>query len=196
MLPRSLENGFDLTHVPITERSLQRMVTTGSVGDLFEREADEVAEKVMRMAAPAAIGAQEPAIQRKCAACEDEDKQSIQTKRTASAQSDTRLDTGAAVHTATHGGMPLSNDVRSYVEPRFGHDFSQVRVHADAEAADAARALQARAYTFGRDIVFGAGEYAPSTAEGKRLLSHELTHVIQQTGGAPRRITSGAMNSN
>jgi hypothetical protein len=73
--------------------------------------------------------------------------------------------------------------VLSYFEPRFGQDFSQVRVHADAGAAVAARAVQARAYTFGRDIVFGAGEYAPATTEGKRLLAHELTHVTQQQQG-------------
>ncbi len=70
------------------------------------------------------------------------------------------------------------------MEPRFGHDFSSVRVHNDAEAAGAARALNARAYTIGDDIVFGLGEYAPATAEGERLLARELTHVVQQADGA------------
>jgi len=72
------------------------------------------------------------------------------------------------------------------MEPRFGHDFSQVRVHADGEAANAARAVQARAYTIGRDIVFGDRQYQPTTRDGKRLLAHELTHVVQQRYGAPR----------
>ena len=74
----------------------------------------------------------------------------------------------------------MPREARSYFEPRFGHDFSQVRVHADAEATSAARAVQARAYTFGRNIVFGDGEYAPETPAGRRLLAHELTHVVQQ----------------
>jgi outer membrane protein OmpA-like peptidoglycan-associated protein len=70
------------------------------------------------------------------------------------------------------------------MEPRFGHDFSQVRVHADARAADSARALNALAYTVGQDTVFGAGRYAPGTAEGRRLLAHELAHVLQQAEGS------------
>ena len=82
------------------------------------------------------------------------------------------------------GGTALPNEVRAYFEPRFGRDFSQVRVHADGVAAVGAQAVQARAFTFGRDIVFGADEYSPATAEGKRLVAHELTHVVQQ-GAAP-----------
>jgi Domain of unknown function (DUF4157) len=66
------------------------------------------------------------------------------------------------------------------MEPRFGHDFSKVRVHTDAEAAESAQAVNALAYTVGRDVVFGAGQYAPQTSEGRRLLAHELTHVVQQ----------------
>ena len=80
------------------------------------------------------------------------------------------------------GGHPLDPTTRALMEPRLGHDFSRVRVHADGEAATAARAVQARAYTIGRDIVFGSGEYRPATVEGRRLLAHELTHVVQQRG--------------
>jgi hypothetical protein len=69
------------------------------------------------------------------------------------------------------------------MEPRFGHDFSQVRMHTDARAADSSRAVGAHAYTVGRDVVFGAGQYAPRTMTGRRLLAHELTHVVQQLGG-------------
>jgi hypothetical protein len=71
------------------------------------------------------------------------------------------------------------------MEQRFGHDFSRVRVHADGNSATAARALNARAYTVGRDIAFGIGQYAPSTRKGKRLVAHELAHVVQQ-GESPR----------
>ncbi|HEX5732115.1 MAG TPA: DUF4157 domain-containing protein [Blastocatellia bacterium] len=80
------------------------------------------------------------------------------------------------------GGQPLTDSVRGFFESRFGYDFSQVHVHSDARAADSARSVNALAYTTGQDIVFGAGRYAPQTGEGKRLLAHELTHVIQQTG--------------
>lgn len=77
-------------------------------------------------------------------------------------------------------GQPLDEGVRTFMEPRFGHDFSRVRVHADAKAAESARAVNALAYTVGPDIVFGAGQYAPRLGEGQRLLAHELTHVVQQ----------------
>lgn len=78
-------------------------------------------------------------------------------------------------------GQPLGSDVREFIEPRFGHDLSRVRVHTDAKAAQSARAVNSRAYTVGNNIVFGAGQFAPSTQEGKRLLAHELTHVVQQS---------------
>jgi hypothetical protein len=77
-------------------------------------------------------------------------------------------------------GHSLDHAVRAFAEPRFGRDFSQVRVHTDAAAAESARTLGARAYTVGRDIVFGRGEYAPHSAAGQRLLAHELGHVVQQ----------------
>ena len=81
-------------------------------------------------------------------------------------------------------GRQLDRPTRSFFESRFGYDFGQVRVHADAKAAESARSVHALAYTVGRDVVFGAGQYAPDTTAGRRLLAHELTHVIQQ-GGRP-----------
>lgn len=77
-------------------------------------------------------------------------------------------------------GQTLDAATRAFFEPRFGHDFSRVRVHADPEAASAARSVFAKAYTVGSHIAFGSGEYTPATVEGKRLLAHELTHVVQQ----------------
>ncbi len=79
-------------------------------------------------------------------------------------------------------GQPLDARTRAFMEPHFGHDFSQVRVHTDAKAAESARAVNALAYTVGRDVVFGAGRYEPGTSEGRRLMAHELTHVVQQAG--------------
>jgi hypothetical protein len=78
-------------------------------------------------------------------------------------------------------GESLDSTSRSVMEPRFGHDFSRVRVHADSRAAAAARKENAEAYTFGQHVVFGAGKYKPHTPDGQRLLAHELTHVVQQT---------------
>ncbi len=77
-------------------------------------------------------------------------------------------------------GQPLDAGTRAFMEPRFGHDFSGVRVHTDAKAAESARSVNALAYTVGRNIVFGTGQYEPGTGEGRRLLAHELTHVVQQ----------------
>lgn len=79
-------------------------------------------------------------------------------------------------------GLPLDPEVRSVMEPRFGCDFGRVRVHTDARAADAAQAINARAYTLGNHLVFAPGQYAPRTEGGKRLLAHELAHTIQQAG--------------
>jgi hypothetical protein len=85
------------------------------------------------------------------------------------------------------GGHSLPESVRSYFEPRFGHDFSKVRVHYDDKAAESAQAVNAKAFTVGQDIVFGEREYAPETDNGQQLLAHELTHFLQQRAdsGAP-----------
>ena len=84
-------------------------------------------------------------------------------------------------------GHALDDSARGFMEPRFGRNFGGVRVHTDAEAAESARQLRARAYTHGDHIVFGAGEYAPGTDAGRRLLAHELAHVVQQDGGVIHR---------
>ena len=85
-------------------------------------------------------------------------------------------------------GKPLPEATRNDLEPRLGHDFRNVRVHAGPQAASLARGLQARAFTVGRDIFFGAGEFAPGSRQGRHLLAHELTHTAQQ-GASPRRPT-------
>jgi len=87
------------------------------------------------------------------------------------------------------GGTPLPNQIRALFEPRFGCDFSHVRVHTDLQAAKTAQALNAAAFTVGRDVMFGAGQYAPETSEGRRLLAHELTHVVQQRPESGQPIT-------
>ena len=165
-------------------------------GDSYEREADRVAEQVMRTPDPhgrpgPALSVQRyaPAVQRKCAACEEEEQEEM----SASAARVQRKEAGCAPLVAAEvdeqinsvrggGGEPLPESVRAFFEPRFGHDFSRVRVHSDGRAAAAARSVNALAFTVGQDIVFGAGQYAPQTAPGQKLLAHELTHAAQQAG--------------
>jgi hypothetical protein len=81
-------------------------------------------------------------------------------------------------------GQPLDAATRAFFEPKFGHDLSHVRVHTDRRAEQSARAVDAWAYTVGRNVVFGAGKYAPRTNDGRHLIAHELTHVMQQGGRA------------
>ncbi|HEX3151310.1 MAG TPA: DUF4157 domain-containing protein, partial [Gemmataceae bacterium] len=83
-------------------------------------------------------------------------------------------------------GQPLDVETREFMEPRFGHNFSHVRVHTDAKAMASAQAVNALAYTVGGNVVFGGGQYAPETTQGKRLLAHELTHVVQQSDSGVR----------
>jgi hypothetical protein len=78
------------------------------------------------------------------------------------------------------GGQPLPASERAFFEPRFGHDFGKVRVHTGAQAAESAKAVNAQAFTTGPHVVFGLGKYAPGTTSGRKLLAHELTHVMQQ----------------
>ncbi|MGH9944724.1 MAG: DUF4157 domain-containing protein [Pyrinomonadaceae bacterium] len=91
-------------------------------------------------------------------------------------------------------GAPLDRATRARMESRFGHDFGRVRVHSDERATESARAVRARAYTVGRDIVFGGGQYAPYTATGQRLLAHEMSHILQQRGTKSDAPTASALH--
>ncbi len=145
-------------------------------------------------------------MQRKCACgthttgggeCEECSKQTLQ-RAARNSGPDTRNSDGvpSIVHEVLRSsGQPLDMATRAFMEPRFGHDFSQVRLHTDARAADSAQAVNALAYTVGPDVVFGTDRYAPQTTEGRSLLTHELTHVIQQqegrAGGVQTQPTEG-----
>jgi hypothetical protein len=93
----------------------------------------------------------------------------------------------ANIHAMNGGGSPLPATTRAFFEPRFGADFSQVRVHTDSRAAATANSIQARAFTVGSNIAFGAGRYAPESPPGRQLLAHELTHVLQQNDNQVQR---------
>lgn len=176
--------------------SVQTKLTVSTPGDQYEQEADRVADQVVRMDGPPrnnqATGfttAAGSVVQRKCAKCEDEE--AIQKKELEGheAGSGYAREAPSIVHEALRSpGQPLDAATRAFMEPRLGHDFSQVRVHADAQAATSARRIGALAFTAGRDIVFGNGQFAPETVAGQKLLAHELTHVIQQEGSASRGV--------
>jgi hypothetical protein len=126
-------------------------------------------------------------LQRKCACgqstasgaeCEECKKKELQRKAAGTAKAETAP---PIVHEVLNSpGQALDHEARNFFEPRFGYDFSKVRVHTDATAAESARAVNAVAYTVGRNVVFASGQYAPDTEPGRALLAHELTHVRQQ----------------
>jgi len=119
-----------------------------------------------------------------CAECKAEREATLQ-RRAANASPASTNGVPPIVHNVLRSpGQPLDTGTRAFMEPRFGHDFSQVRVHTDARAAESARAVNALAYTVGRDVVFGAGQYGWGTSEGRQLMAHELTHIMQQSGAA------------
>jgi hypothetical protein len=115
---------------------------------------------------------------------EEEEEAPLQTKEAAGQTPQVTPAVQAHVEGLRDGGEPLPGTVRAFFEPRFGHDFSRVRVHTDQPAERSARAVNAQAYTTGSHIVFGAGYYSTETLDGRRLLAHELTHVVQQ-GASP-----------
>jgi hypothetical protein len=130
-----------------------------------------------------------------CAECKAEREATLQRRAVnANAAPAGAQGVRSIVHDVLHSpGQPLDAGTRAFMEPRFGHDFSQVRVHTDAKAAESARAVNALAYTVGRNMVFGAGQYAPGTSEGRWLMAHELTHVVQQ--GQASTVDKYMMNS-
>jgi Domain of unknown function (DUF4157) len=218
--------------------AIQPKLTVGAPDDPLEREADHVADHVMRMPEPRSGGVPVTAraaasIRRRCAACsgpievpEDRISGTIQRKCAACAAAEEhgthsdcecddqervqrRMEAAASGHASNGhgqdgsrplgrnasgriralqgGGAPLSRSVRDYFEPRFGYDFSAVRIHTGGSAAESAHELGAQAYTLGQDIVFGAGRFSPDTPAGEHLLAHELAHTVQADGATLRR---------
>jgi hypothetical protein len=169
--------------VALPRIALQRKFAIGAVDDPLEREADHVAEQVMRMPEPVAVTQRSVSrINRKCAACEreEESKPTLQKK----AASGPAFQAPHAVESVlnTGGGQPLTAAQQGFFAPRLGRNLTDVRIHTGPQAGASARAVNALAYTVGRDIVFAEGEWQPHTASGLHLLAHELVHVAQQDG--------------
>ena len=211
---------------------IQAKLRIGQPNDIYEQEAERVADEVMRMPEPGVQRQVEPEeeeeetlqakplanqitplvqVQRQEEPEEEEEEELIQPKPVADQitplvqrqveeeEEEEEEDKLQAKATSGHlsevtpnlesnilslrggGGQPLPESARAHFEPRFGRDFSQVRMHTDTRAAESARAVNARAYTVGQDVVFGAGQYVPGTQTGQRLLAHELAHVVQQS---------------
>ena len=161
--------------------------------DSAEIEADQIADQVMRMplgvreGKPIAnIGGSPSTIHRKCAGCEDEERP-IHRKPLPSGGGISTQSPAHVQHAIGSGGRPLDRDTRTFFEPRFGYDLSSVRVHTDSMVGQSARAIDARAYTLGSNIVFGNGEYRPDSESGRHLLAHELAHTVQQNDHISRR---------
>jgi peptidoglycan hydrolase-like protein with peptidoglycan-binding domain len=165
------------------EAPAQPKLTISEPGDSFEREADRVADQVMRMADPQVRAVPTPpTVQRACAACEEEEKAKLQAKRRSSDAGPPAASAPRIVHEVLRSpGQPLDAATRGFMEPRFGGDFADVRIHIDGKAAESARAVNARAYTVGKNVVFAAGQFMPTAHTGQRLLAHELAHVMQQS---------------
>ncbi|HEV8430459.1 MAG TPA: DUF4157 domain-containing protein [Pyrinomonadaceae bacterium] len=209
---------------------IQAKLQVSTPEDPSEREADRVADTVMRMAQPTVSRQQvqqatdqvekddhivarkskphipvavreddeeeETTVHRVCDECEEEMVQpksfggqlQLSRKTTDATGPTTTPSVSANIHAMKGRGSPLPAATRAFFEPRFGTDFSDIRLHTDKRAADTAKSIKAKAFTVGRDIVFAAGQYAPESGETNRLLAHELTHTIQQRPGS----TSGA----
>jgi hypothetical protein len=167
----------------VESKVIQAKLKIGQPGDKYEQEADHIADQVMRMP-------EETTVQRKsqCTECKEEEEENIQAKSLtdyAGAAEGFNPGLQSRLNSLKGGGQPLPESTRSFFEPRFGRELDRVRVHDNSQAAKITTEINAKAFTTGKDVIFGAGYYSPGTREGKWLLAHELTHVIQQNGSNP-----------
>jgi hypothetical protein len=155
-------------------RLLQAKLRINQPNDKYEQEADRVAEQVLQMKeASCACGGS-------CTHCKDKKKNLVQRKATVSSSQRSADEVNENILSYMGSGQPLDTATLGFMEPRFGHSFRNVSVHADEQAGVAARTIGARAFTLGHNVVFGAGEYEPHSPKGRTLLAHELAHVVQQ----------------
>jgi len=157
------------------EEELLAKPLDGQVTPLVQRQPIEEEEE--ELLAKPLDGQVTPLVQRQPI---EEEEEELMPKGSGSGAFPTSISARAIGFTRS-GGVPLSPALRNFFEPRFGYDFSGVRLHHNDQAGDSAGLLNARAFTMGHDITFGSSEYSPSTVEGRRLIAHELTHVIQQS---------------
>jgi hypothetical protein len=164
------------------EPQVQSTLAIGKPGDPFEQEAERIAEHVIH--APTALAALD---------ADNEAERENKLPRRATDHSHVESAPPIVHEVLRSPGAPLDVGTRAFMEARFGYDFGQVRVHTNAKAAESAQAVSALAYTVGNDVVFGAGQDATATTSGRKLLAHELIHVVQQS--APSRAAVGRLNA-
>lgn len=164
---------------PSRQMLVQPKLELTTPGDSYEREADRMADYVMRkpfsvssISMPSTVVANQPKILR----------------RATGSSSDIAVDsaTESGIHASRGGGQPLPSALRSRMESGFGTDFSGVRLHTGSAAETMSSDLNAKAFTYGNDIYFNRGQYSPDTTAGQHLIAHELTHVVQQSGKVGR----------
>lgn len=173
---------------------IQKKLSVGSAHDSYEVEADRVADKVMKIPEPSPQVTHSGALlQRKCAACEQEEK--LQMKPLIETISPllqrSSLESGGVapnhvesqINSNRGGGNSMDNGTKNFMESRFGTDFSNIKIHTGTEAIQMSRDLNAQAFAVENDIYFNEGKYSPNSNSGKHLLAHELTHTVQQKNG-------------
>jgi len=184
--------------------SVQPKLEVSRPGDVYEREADEMAQLVARRATPASSAAgavqrkvaarrSDASIQRRCPACDEQIRRMPSTDEAGSAAEEVEPQLQAMLQ----GGEPMPSHVQRHFEPHFGTSFDHVRLHRDERADVLAQSLGAEAFTLGSHVAFRKGRYEPESSAGQKLLAHELTHVVQQTGertgaGAPAEDSAAA----
>src|SRR5215204_1625344 len=190
---------------PAVSRQAMVQPVSSHIRPLAQRETDGLGEEEKIVAPtsksriPLAVRDNEeeekPLIQRACTDCEEEKRQDqgesaeMVHRESGAATSTPKVTSSVAanIQAMNGGGSSLPTTTRAFFEPRFGADLSQVRVHTDSRAVATASSIQARAFTVGPNIAFGAGQFAPESREGRQLLAHELTHVLQQNGSHVQR---------
>jgi hypothetical protein len=163
---------------------IQPKLVVGKTTDPAEEEADRVADQVMRMP----DRKESVAVRRDKNSCDCKDPHNtappkVQLKSAHTSESSGVEAPSIVDEVLSSPGEPLGSSARAFFEPRFGRDFSAVRVHNEPRAVESAEIIGAQAYTVGNNLVFGQGRYAPDTVSGQRLLAHELSHSVQQTKG-------------
>jgi hypothetical protein len=166
---------------------VQAKLTVNQPGDIYEQEADAMADRVMHMSSHEPVkpvtGLIGKSLQRKCAHCEEEETKKRRVMRKAEAGNSgmpVSFSFASSLNALKGGGSPLPQGTRSFMENAFSADFSAVKIHTGSKAAEMSKGINAKAFTTGNDIYFKEGLYNPNSIEGKYLLAHELTHVVQQ----------------
>lgn len=167
---------------------LQAKLTVNTPGDIYEQEADAMADRVMLMSsnetAKPVTGLIGKSLQRKCAHCAEEEKRRKPIMRKAEAGNagmSVSSSFASSLNASKGGGAPLPPGTRGFMENAFSTDFSGVKIHSDSQASEMSKGINAKAFTHGNDIYFNDGEYNPNTQIGAHLLAHELTHTMQQS---------------